>query len=45
LPKEKIENLIASRKFMEAYGKLRQLIMTKFDFDLHLKNIKEPADF
>lgn len=42
LDKEKIKNLISSRNFLNAYGNLRQLLMTKFDYDLHQKKIKIP---
>ena len=38
----KIKSILESRMFFEASSKMGQLIQTKLDLDIHLKNIKEP---
>ncbi len=45
LKNREIENLLKGKNFFEAYGKLRQLMLTKLDYDLHLKKIKNPQDY
>ncbi len=37
---EMIDKIIQSKNFMEGYGTMRQLMMTKFDFDIHFYEIK-----
>ena len=41
----KIKSILESRMFFEASSKMGQLIQTKLDLDIHLKNIKEPNIF
>jgi thimet oligopeptidase len=41
LPKDMREKILSSKKFLNAYSYMRQLIMGKIDLDLHMGKIKD----
>jgi thimet oligopeptidase len=44
LPKDMREKILASKKFLNAYGYMRQIIMGKIDLDLHTGKIKDATE-